>query len=42
MLDRISLEFENKKVKIKAHKWYKNQYLADSGRMAEAVRPAHA
>ena len=38
----ISLEFKNKKAKIKAHKWYKNQCLADPGRMAEAVRLAHA
>ena len=35
------LEFENKKAKIKAHEWYKNQYLAGSGRMAEAVHLAY-
>jgi len=36
------LEFENKKVKIKTHQWYKNQHLAGSGRMAEAISLAHA
>jgi len=36
-----SIEFENKKAKIKAHKQHKNQHLADSGRMAEAVHLAY-
>jgi len=39
---KVSIEFGNKKDKIKAHEWYKNQLLAGSGRMAEAVSLAYA
>ena len=35
------IEFENKKDKIKAHQYYKNQYLSGSGRMAEAIHLAY-